>query len=222
MRVYIAGPIAGRPDGNRSAFLNAAVMLGGLGHVAVNPHEVVPETHWGLCPDGPEAGEGGTHTAPCYMRADLKAMLTCEAIYLLRGWELSSGARTEFETARAAGLRLMYQGREDEVPPLAIDTAHLDRQIAWSRATFGPGHRTKGVIEHIRKELVEVEEDPFGDEWVDVIILAFDGAWRHGWSPQALIRAIRDKQARNEKRDWPDWRTSSEDHAIEHVKEGAV
>lgn len=36
--------------------------------------------------------------------------------------------------------------------------AHLTRQAAFSRATFGPGPRTKGVTDHIRKELEEVEK----------------------------------------------------------------
>ncbi len=36
--------------------------------------------------------------------------------------------------------------------------SHLDRQAAFSRVTFGPGPRTKGVCDHVRKELVEVEK----------------------------------------------------------------
>lgn len=32
---------------------------------------------------------------------------------------------------------------------------HLLRQRAFSRATFGAGRRTKGVVDHIRKELLE-------------------------------------------------------------------
>ena len=40
--------------------------------------------------------------------------------------------------------------------PLAFDiVAHLARQRAFSEKTFGPGARTKGVIDHIRKELGE-------------------------------------------------------------------
>lgn len=108
----------------------------------------------------------------------------------------------------------------NKATPAAIDATHLARQREWSRETFGTGRRTKGVIDHIRKELIEVEADPLDvKEWVDVIILAFDGAWRAGWEPQQIIDAIRDKQARNEARTWPDWRTLSEDHAIEHVRE---
>ena len=102
-----------------------------------------------------------------------------------------------------------------------INEAHLERQRAWSRETFGLGARTKGVIDHIRKELVEIEADPSDlGEWVDVIILAFDGAWRAGHEPHQVITAIKDKQSRNELREWPDWRLRSDDEAIEHIREG--
>ena len=97
-----------------------------------------------------------------------------------------------------------------------IDESHLIRQRYFSLNTFGPGQRTKGVLDHIRKELIEVEEDPTGMEWVDVIILAFDGALRAGHEPQDILDAIIAKQATNEARKWPDWRTRSEDEAIEH------
>jgi len=94
---------------------------------------------------------------------------------------------------------------------------HLERQRAFSAKTFGPGARTKGVLNHIRKELAEIEADPFDiREWVDVIILAFDGAWRAGWEPNAIVEAIVAKQAKNEARVWPDWRTADPDKAIEH------
>ncbi len=56
---------------------------------------------------------------------------------------------------------------------------HLIRQMAFSHATFGPGERTEGVIDYIRKELIEVEEaDGESSEWVDVVILALDGLTR--------------------------------------------
>jgi len=105
------------------------------------------------------------------------------------------------------------------VKPAVIDAAHLAHQRQFSEKTFGPGRRTGGVLDHIRKELKEIEDDP-GDlaEWVDVIILAFDGAWRAGWDAQQIIDAIKTKQAENERRDWPDWRLMSADRAIEHVR----
>lgn len=221
MKVYIADPIAGHVNGNVAAFERAADYLRSVGHYPLNPHDVQPHEHKGECPPGPTAGQmadgaASEHTAPCFMRTDMLALLRCDAIYLLNGWERSSGARTEFEVARAAGLYLMY---ESKARRFAIDADHLERQRAWSRETFGPGDRANGVLDHIRKELDEVAADPTDvEEWVDVLILAFDGAWRAGHEPQTILDALAAKQAKNEARTWPDWRTMSPDKAIEHVR----
>lgn len=99
--------------------------------------------------------------------------------------------------------------------------AHLARQAAWSEQTFGPGSRLGGIIDHIRKELIELADSEGAlAEWVDVVILALDGCWRSGASPAEIIAAIVAKQARNESRNWPDWRTMPTDKAIEHDRSG--
>lgn len=101
----------------------------------------------------------------------------------------------------------------------SIDAAHLKRQREWSLETFGP-QEIQGVLDHIRKELAEIEADPDDvKEWVDVIILAFDGAMKRGWKPQEIIDAIVAKQEENEARSWPDWRTIDLTKAIEHVRD---
>lgn len=101
----------------------------------------------------------------------------------------------------------------------AIDVAHLRRQREFSERTFGPGARTRGILDHIRKEMEEIEDAPADlGEWVDVVILALDGAWRAGHEPDEIIAAIKAKQTRNEARQWPDWRTAPADQAIEHVR----
>lgn len=119
---------------------------------------------------------------------------------------------------------------------------HLVRHMAFSHATFGPGRRTAGVIDHIRKELAEVERAAKAEpgpgyrpdviaEWTDVVILALDGLTRElafadedypdkrTLHPEraAMVACCRimDKQGLNEARDWPDWRTQSADKAIE-------
>lgn len=79
--------------------------------------------------------------------------------------------------------------------------------------------RTAGVIEHIRKELREIEQDPEDlIEWVDVILLALDGAWRTGHEPEEVAMGVKLKFAINEGRDWPDWRKSDPEKPIEHVR----
>jgi hypothetical protein len=98
-----------------------------------------------------------------------------------------------------------------------LDAAFMRRLIEFSQGAFGPAERTKGLLDHLRKELKEVEADPHDiDEWVDVVILGLDGAWRHGGRPQEILDRIVAKLAKNEARTWPDWRTASEDEAIEH------
>jgi hypothetical protein len=102
--------------------------------------------------------------------------------------------------------------------------AHLTRQREFSERTFGPGVRTKGVVDHIRKELIEIEAKPDDlSEWVDVILLALDGAWRTGHTPQQICEGMTAKQVKNEARTWPDWRTADPNKAIEHdrSKDGA-
>ena len=94
---------------------------------------------------------------------------------------------------------------------------HLQRQRDWSSNTFGPGPRVAGVLDHIRKECNEVAAKPNDlSEWIDIVILALDGAWRSGATPQQIVAALAAKQAKNEARAWPDWRTMSPDKAIEH------
>ena len=94
---------------------------------------------------------------------------------------------------------------------------HLKHQREWSARTFGPGDRLDGVLEHMGKEIVEVRESG-GDlsEWVDLIILALDGAWRSGATPEQIVAAIEAKQTKNEARTWPDWQTAEPGKAIEH------
>lgn len=95
---------------------------------------------------------------------------------------------------------------------------YLEKQIAWSLKTFGPGPRTLGVTNHIRKELIEVEASPADlEEWCDVMILAFDGAWRAGHSPGQIVDMLQAKQAKNFNRRYAP--SSDQDTPTEHIRE---
>lgn len=110
--------------------------------------------------------------------------------------------------------------------PAPITYDYLHHQRVWSDQTFGPGPRTEGVIDHIRKELVEVEQatgpEQRLEEWMDVIILALDGATRAAKALNLDVSVVLDdvahKQALNEMRQWPDWRNVPEGKAIEHIR----
>lgn len=94
---------------------------------------------------------------------------------------------------------------------------YIGKQKRWSEKTFGEGKRTVGVTAHIAKELEEIRHQPTDImEWVDVIILAMDGAWRAGYSPEIIVQALMLKQAINFNRKWP--APTSEDKPVEHVR----
>ncbi|AEG53147.1 dATP/dGTP pyrophosphohydrolase domain-containing protein [Sinorhizobium meliloti] len=127
--------------------------------------------------------------------------------------------------ARGAALRAyqegLNQGRAQQPEPENPLIAYLRRQWEWSLRTFGPGFRTEGICDHIGKELKEVRKNPHDlMEWLDIVILALDGYWRHGGSPERAMTILQGKQDKNFARNWPDWRTMSEDKAIEHDRSG--
>ena len=97
--------------------------------------------------------------------------------------------------------------------------AYLKRQRAWSRKTFGPGRKVESICRHVEKELVEVREEGALEEWVDVVILALDGALRTGASPREVCAALEAKFQKNLRRRWPDWREVPKDQPIEHLKD---
>lgn len=143
------------------------------------------------------------HRVPSLNLADAQACLL---------YERSTSNRKSL--VRALETRMRKLGKEVEQFDLV---AHLDRQIRFSKKTFGPDKRTQGVIAHIRKELVEIEATPDDlEEWIDVVMLALDGAWRHGHTPEEIVAALTLKLDKNERRSWPDWRTASADQPIEH------
>lgn len=97
-----------------------------------------------------------------------------------------------------------------------MDIDYITRHIEWSATTFGPGKRTLGLTNHIRKELVEIESAPDDvEEWIDVIILALDGAWRAGASGDEILSTLLFKQYKNLKRQWP--QNVAQDQPTEHI-----
>jgi len=95
---------------------------------------------------------------------------------------------------------------------------HLKRQHTASITLFGPGARSQGIVKHIKEELDEILAAPSDlEEWVDVMILAFDGALREGHTPEDIAAGIIKKQAKNESRNWPDYRNYEVDEPIPHI-----
>ena len=94
MKVYISGPITGLPyEEVEKAFNEAETRLKEQGYEVVNP------LNNGL----PTNATWNEH-----MRADLKLLLDCDAIYMLNGWEYSKGASLEYDLAIDLGFKLIH------------------------------------------------------------------------------------------------------------------
>jgi hypothetical protein len=88
--------------------------------------------------------------------------------------------------------------------------------VAWSEKTFGPGPRTENLLNHIAGELDEIEAKPADvTEWIDVVMLALDGAYRSGHSPKEICEALVRKYEINLTRKWID---PGDGAAVEHER----
>jgi hypothetical protein len=151
------------------------------------------------------------------MRTVLTSMY--DAAYDCDAWmecSCSEGHRCSKHRLQTA-MGLANRALSDTKSPFIL-SEYVRKQREWSTRTFGPGRRTEGLIEHITKEFEEIRQDPADPrEWIDIVILALDGAWRAGWIPEQIEAGLVDKQAINLARKWP--KATSEDRCVEHVKE---
>ncbi|MBQ0162231.1 MAG: DUF4406 domain-containing protein [Treponema sp.] len=98
MKIYISGKISGTTDYKKrfcSAEREIRKAMGG-GVSIVNPGMMQEFTDW-------EWSD--------YMRRDIQNLMDCDAIYMLRGWRRSSGARIEHYIAKRLGLAIVYQNK---------------------------------------------------------------------------------------------------------------
>lgn len=102
--IYIAGPCTGIPNENKPAFLAAELQLRGLGLDPVNPTTLPGHA-------------SHDQSWESFMRVDIPALCTCEAVALLPGWENSRGANAEHFNATL--LRMDVRPLADWLSPKA-------------------------------------------------------------------------------------------------------
>lgn len=105
MRVYVAGPMRGRPEWNFPAFTAAAERLRAAGHDVVSPAE--HDLEMGFDPTGMTGHEDLSDLGFDLRKAlvwDLEQVSESDGVFLLPGWEQSAGARAEHALAVALGL----------------------------------------------------------------------------------------------------------------------
>lgn len=87
---YVSGPMIGHPQHNYPAFYAAAALLRERGHAVVNPAEI---------------NDPSNSRIEC-LRNDVRAMVDCDSIYLLKGWHDSLGACLELHIAIELGFHI--------------------------------------------------------------------------------------------------------------------
>lgn len=90
-RVYISGRIKGiEPAESQRRFNEAEAYLNSMGYEAVNP--------WAL------AAQRGHQDWGRHVIGDLRELRRCDSIYMLEGWNFSTGANIEWLFARGEGI----------------------------------------------------------------------------------------------------------------------
>ena len=126
MLVYIAGPMRKIQWYNFPAFDAAADKLRAEGHEAINPAELdrkagfdamkLDENYdWDSIPDEMD------FDLAKWVQRDIAGVLEADAIYMLEGWEDSTGATVELAVAKFAQKVIRYQTERKEVT--AYETA---------------------------------------------------------------------------------------------------
>lgn len=118
-------------------------------------------------------------------------------------------------------------GMTEDIAVLAAEVTRLkafnflddlrDEHIPWSIKTFGPGDGHRRICKHIEKELDEIRARPTDvTEWMDVVILALDGAWRAGYEAEEVLLALLGKMKIIRGREYPT--PTDDDEPCEHIK----
>lgn len=113
-RVYISGPMSGIKNYNAEAFDAVADEFRRNGVVVFNPADH-DRLKFGEDILNNEAGDPKAAVSKGFnirvaLRDDLEWICSfADAIYMLRGWENSKGARAEHAVAVALGIKVVYQ-----------------------------------------------------------------------------------------------------------------
>ncbi|MEV8029244.1 dATP/dGTP diphosphohydrolase domain-containing protein [Cellulosimicrobium funkei] len=155
MRVYVAGPMRGLPEFNFPAFDKAALDLTVQGHDVVNPAE--HDREGGFDPAG-MTGNEDLAAQGFDLRAalawDLEQITRCDAVFLLDGWQQSSGARAEYALAQALGLQVASEQSWREADPT------WDRAWLFEQSGFG---LTPPTLAHAPNPAAATAEAPAAD-----------------------------------------------------------
>lgn len=95
MKIYVSLPISGQDKFivQKRAWM-AKEKMKNFGHTPITPFDVSPD-------------EKATYAE--HMGKDIQALLECEAVYFLQGWQNSNECQAEYEIARIYGKKIIFE-----------------------------------------------------------------------------------------------------------------
>lgn len=97
--------MTGYPKFNYPAFHSAAAKLRGIGFDVTSPAELNP-----IDPNLQVDDDYHARLYPSFLKRDIAALLECDHICMLDGWEKSKGATLEHHIASVLGIQLIEIG----------------------------------------------------------------------------------------------------------------
>ena len=133
-KAYCAGPMTGIPMFNFEAFDAAKAEVRLLGYEPISPADLdraagfdpmslPPDWDWYKLPD--------TFDMQAAFDRDVAAIKAADAIYMLCGWERSTGATAEYHLARWLRKTILYQSKPVTVLDEAARLTSVDRQRVY-------------------------------------------------------------------------------------------
>jgi len=108
-RVYVSGPISGLTVAEYvEQFAVGCAEVVAMGHTPINPLDIPNPPDCG-CPEAYHEDGRESHTWACCLIKDLLVVLTCQGLYMLRGWRDSPGAVLEHHVGSSVGLDVLHQ-----------------------------------------------------------------------------------------------------------------
>ena len=106
MRVFIAGPMRGRPQYNFPAFYAAEETIAAAGHAVVNPARMDDED--GFDRDYEYGDDEMAEMIRSFASRNAAKLAQCDAIALLPDWDESEGAKLDLAFAQYLGLKVIW------------------------------------------------------------------------------------------------------------------
>ncbi len=161
--VYCAGPMRGIDDFNFPAFDEARDYIVGLEMFnCISPADVDREEQLDL----PDVHDVPENVFQLCMRRDLEIVANAHAIFLLKGWENSTGANNELFVANACGVEVWlaeYDGRGrlagHYVPEIKVIPPLVGAPV--------PAPETRTILEEANSLIYGARQDAYGHPFHD-------------------------------------------------------